>query len=198
MATSVVQICNDALQGLKRERIMALTDNSEEAAVCNQAWPSVRDAVLRTHPWNCAMRQAQLHQSATAPTWKWGYAYPLPTDCLRVWEFVGSDGNPIRKWEKQGNCLLCNEDAPVYISYVRREEDPTLYDALLCDALTARLMVKLAFPLNASVAATQQANAMYEASLREARGVDAKESGDSEPLTLSNWVSSKYGSRVVR
>lgn len=198
MATSLTEIFNNALQGLKADRIMAGSDDSESADLCNQAWPSVRDAVLRSHPWNCAMRLAQLQQSATAPAWKWDYAYPLPTDCLRVVEVVGADEEAIEVWEVVGTEILCNEAAPVYISYIWRETDPTKYDALLCRVLEAALAAELAYPLTASVTARQAAQAMYDERMREARGVDARQAQTYGPIVTSMWQRAKLGGRGNR
>lgn len=197
MATSVTEICNNALQGLKAARIMSLTDGSDEADKCGQIWPAVRDAVLASHPWNCAMYMAALQQSSTAPAWKWSYAYPLPADCLRVFELVGADETTVTDWEIQGRQILCDEDAPVYISYVRREEDPTLYDPLLCKALSAALAAELAYPLSAGVTAMQAAQTLYQNALREARGVDARQGSSTEDTNTSSWYWAKLGGRNI-
>ena len=80
MATSVIEICNNALLDLGEDVIMSLGDESKAAGLCNHRWPAVRDAVLRAHPWNCAMAQAELAAGAVAPLWKWEYKYNLPTE----------------------------------------------------------------------------------------------------------------------
>jgi len=193
MATSVIEICNNALQSLKAERIMSLTDGTESADLCNQVWPSVRDAVLRSHPWNCATKLLQLQQSSTTPAWKWDYAYPLPADCLRILEVVGEDELPVSDWEQMNGDILCDEDSPVYLAYVRREEDPTKYDALLCKVFEAALAAEIAFPLTASVTARQTAEGLLEKRMREARGVDARQAAKVQQLVPSSWAAAKYG-----
>jgi hypothetical protein len=145
MATSVIEICNNALLDLGEEAIMSLGGESKAAGLCNHRWPAVRDAVLRAHPWNCAMAQAELAAGTAAPLWKWEYQYVLPTDFLRITQLVGGDGTCIPEWEIQGGIILCNEAAPIYISYVRRETDPRKYDALLGETLSARLAATLAY-----------------------------------------------------
>jgi len=197
MAISIIEICNNALQGLKAERIMSLTDGTESADLCNQVWPSVRDSVLRSHSWNCATKLVQLQQDSTAPAWKWDYAYPLPADCLRILEVVGGDEQPVSDWEQLGAEILCNENSPVYMSYVRREEDPTKYDALLCKVLEAALAAELAYPLTASVTARQTAEALLDQRMREARGVDARQAAKVQQLVPSSWATAKYGGTVI-
>lgn len=195
MAGSVVEICNNALQGLKANRIMNLGDGSDEADKCNQIWPSVRDSVLASHPWHCAMTLVQLQQSSITPAWKWSYSYPLPADCLRVFELVDSSETTILDWEINGREIFCNADAPVYIAYVRREEDPAKYDALLCKALSAAMAADLAFPISAGVTAMQAAQTLYQNALREARGVNARQGSTTSDPNTGSWYFAKLGGR---
>ncbi len=192
MATSVIEICNNALLDLGEDVIMSLGDESKAAGLCNHRWPAVRDAVLRAHPWNCAMAQAELAAGSAAPLWRWEYKYVLPTDFLRIVQLVGQDGGDIADWEIQGGIILCNEQAPIYISYVRRETDPKRYDALLDETFSARLAATLAYPLTGSTSLAQSYWNVYQEKLAEARGVDARE-GVPESVTPTNWLGAKMG-----
>jgi hypothetical protein len=192
MATSVIEICNNALLDLGEEAIMSLGDESKAAGLCNHRWPAVRDAVLRAHPWNCAMTQAELAAGTAAPLWKWEYGYVLPVDFLRMVQVVGADGIRVRDWEIQGGIVLCNEAAPICIAYVRRETDPRKYDALLDETLSARLAATLAYPLSGSTALAQACWDVYQDKLGEARGVDARE-GVPESVASTGWLGAKMG-----
>ncbi len=194
MATSVIEICNNALLDLGEDVIMSLGDEGKAAGLCNHRWPAVRDAVLRTHPWNCAMAQAELAAATAAPLWRWEYKYTLPSDFLRIVQIVGQDGIEVSDWEIQGGIILCNEDAPIYISYVRRETDPKKYDALLSETFSARMAATLAYPLSGSTALAQAYWSAYQDKLGEARGVDARE-GIPESVTPTGWLGAKMGSR---
>lgn len=194
MATSVIEVCNNALLDLGESVIMSLGDESKAAGLCNHRWPAVRDAVLRAHPWNCAMGQAELAASTAAPLWKWEYKYVLPTDFLRIVHIVSQSGYEVPDWEIQGGIILCNEEAPIYISYVRRETDPKKYDALLGEALSARLAATLAYPLSGSTSLAQSYWAVYQEKLAEARGVDARE-GVPESYAANGWLGAKMGQR---
>ena len=192
MATSVIEICNNALLDLGEDVIMSLGDDSKAAGLCNHRWPAVRDAVLRAHPWNCAMAQAELATGTAAPLWKWECKYALPTDFLRVIQVVGRDGEDIEDWEIQGNIILCDDNAPIFISYVRCETDPRKYDALLTETLSARLAAALAYPLTGSTSLAQAYWELYQKKLAEARGVDARE-GVPESVTPTTWLGAKMG-----
>lgn len=192
MANSVVEICNNALQDLGEDAIMALTDDSKAARLCNQRWPAVRDAVLRAHPWNCTMRQAELASGVEAPIWKWGFMYNLPVDFLRLVEVVGPSGEAIENWEIQGRTIFCDAEAPLFISYVARVTDPKMYDSLLAETLSARLAATLAYPISASTTQAEAYWNMYRQKLAEARGVDARE-GVPESIAPKSWMIAKMG-----
>lgn len=192
MATSVIGICNNALQDLGEEPISALTEGNKSARLCNQRWPSVRDAVLRAHPWNCAMSQAELAANLGAPLWKWACRYELPADFLRIVSVVSGQQREVESWEVQGRQILCDEDAPIYISYVRRETDPQRYDALLSEALSSRMAAVLAYPLTGSTALASACWETYNEKILEARGVDARE-GVAESVAPNVWLSAKLG-----
>ena len=192
MAVSVIEICNNALLDLGEDTIMSLTDETKAARLCNQRWPGVRDAVLRTHPWNCCAAQAVLAAASEAPSWRWSAAYPLPVDCLRVLAVAGPDGRDVEAWEVAGRSVLCDAGAPLLLSYVRREADPQRYDALLCETLSARLSAVLAYPLSGSAALAQNCWQSYEKKLLEARGADAREGTPPEQAPAS-WLLAKLG-----
>ncbi|GAB7022157.1 hypothetical protein [Salidesulfovibrio brasiliensis] len=190
MARSVIEICNNALLDLGEDPIMSLDDGSKGAQLCSRRWPAVRDAVLRAHPWNCAMAQAELAAGTEAPLWRWEYVYSLPSDVIRVVRVVASDGTDVGQWEIQGGLILCNEQAPLFISYVRRESDPARYDAMLSEAMSARLGAMLAYPLSGSTSLADACWQAYRDKLCEARGVDARE-GVPETTMPMSWLGAK-------
>lgn len=194
MARSVIELCNNALQDLGEEPVSSLAEATKAARLCNQRWPSVRDAVLRAHPWNCAMRLTELAPGSEQPLWKWDYQYVLPPDFLRVVALTGPAGEFIHQWEVIGGSVLCNEAAPVQLAYVRRETDPVRYDPLLGEALSARLAAVLAYPLTGSTSLSKTLWESYSDKLREARGVDAREGAPEAPMPMS-WLTAKMAGR---
>ena len=192
MATSVIELCNNALTDLGEEAIASLADNTKAARLCNQRWPAVRDAVLRAHPWNCACAQVELAASAAQPGWQYQASFPLPANCLRVLS-VCSGGSALGAWEVQAGAVLCDCAGPLQVLYVRRIDDPRLFDPLLCETLTARLSATLAYPITASTALAQSFWAAYADKLREARGVDAREAAPVAAPAPTSWLSAKLG-----
>ncbi len=56
---SVVDICNGALNQLGATTILSLTEDSKNARLCNSRFTQVRDAVFRSHPWNCLQKRTR-------------------------------------------------------------------------------------------------------------------------------------------
>ena len=90
---SVVDICNEAMDLLGAATITALTENSKEARLCNRRFETVRDSVLRAHPWNVAITRAALAKDSATPAFGFTSQFTLPTDpfCLRVLSFFNSN-----------------------------------------------------------------------------------------------------------
>lgn len=195
MATSVIELCNNALIDLGEEAITSLSDNTKAARLCNQRWPAVRDAVLRAHPWNCATAQARL-AAGQAPSgqdgWRYAAAFPLPTDCLRLL-CVEAGGAEPQAWEVQEGAVLCDCAGPLDIQYIRRVSDPRRFDPLLCETLTARLSATLAYPITGSASLAQSFWGAYAEKLREARGVDAREASPAAVPAPASWLAAKLG-----
>jgi hypothetical protein len=57
---STVDICNGALNQLGATTILSLTEDSKNARLCNSRFTQVRDAVFRSHPWNCLQKRVEL------------------------------------------------------------------------------------------------------------------------------------------
>ena len=63
---SVVDICNTALNQLGASTILTLTEDSKNARLCNARYTQIRDAVFRSHPFNCLQKRVELGR-ALAP-----------------------------------------------------------------------------------------------------------------------------------
>jgi hypothetical protein len=121
MASSPVQICNAGLIKLGAERINSLSENNKRARLCNERFDGLRQEVLRAHPWNFAIRRADLVRLSTTPEYEYNYEYQLPSDCLRVLETAadkdnpGGDilGNSITKYKIEGRKLLTNSASTI-------------------------------------------------------------------------------------
>lgn len=171
-ASSEVQICSNALLLIGARPINSFSDDGDPATLCSNLWPTVRDAVLRSHPWNCAMKRAALAPDAVAPDFDWSYRFQLPGDSLRIWT-IGRDGES-PDWEVENGYILMDE-AICYVRYIQQLEDVTRYDALLTLAMTSGMAAMLADPITKSATRQQAAIKLHEFHLKTARTVDGME-----------------------
>lgn len=177
--TSVVAICNRALDMLGGEPVTSLADNTKAARLCARNFEPVRDAVLRAYPWNAAIRRASLAALSEAPAWGYSRQFqlpdgPAPEPCLRLLAIDGEEEFDTR-YKIEGRRVLTDEPAPLDILYIARIADPSQLDPMLHDVIATRLAADLSYSLTASAALGQSLMEIYQAKLAEARATDAQE-----------------------
>lgn len=178
---SEVQICSDALGQLGESPIMSLDDNSKAARLCKRFYSDIRDAVLRAYPWRCAIAFQELGLlagSSAISNSGYAYTYQLPVDpfCLRA---LLINGDTSIKWERVGNKIVTDEPS-VTLKFIKRIIDPGEYDALLMDALIARLAQILSYPITGNPKMGIAAWELYKEKLGEARSIDSMEGSTTE------------------
>lgn len=170
--TSVVEICNIGLTNLGDKKISSLDDNNERAQLCSLRFPDVRDAVLRSYPWSCAVTRTKLARSSTDPVWGFSYRYALPSDCLRVLDL--NDWNEEHYIE---NGFVVTDSGQAWIKYIKRIEDPNEFDALIIQVIGLRLAMEIAEALTGRPELRNNMLAKYNAILADARSADSSERG---------------------
>jgi hypothetical protein len=190
MATSVVQIVNNALVKLGANAILSLTEDSEAARAANLIYEQIRDAVLRDHVWNFAKKRIELAKDSDTPAFEFSFQYTLPSDCLRVLQM--EDLDMIYKIESG---KLLTDESPAKILYVSRVEDVNLFDSMFVEALSARISAELAVTLAESNSLYQNMMEMYQRKILDARSMDAQESGGQDEIVADTWLGSRinYG-----
>ncbi|MBE9515962.1 MAG: hypothetical protein IME93_03175 [Proteobacteria bacterium] len=176
MTHTAESICSTALRKLGDNPITNLTDDSNRARLCNAFWEGIRDSVLRAYPWNSAMARAQLAELSTAPDFEFSAQYLMPSDCLMVRKLYDYTD----KWKVEGRNILTMGSGELNIVYTKRETDTSLYDALLAEALSARMASELSEPITQNVNLSQFFYTRYKEVLAEARSMDAQESSVDE------------------
>jgi hypothetical protein len=186
-----VDIANLGIRHLGEDRISSLTEDSERARAVNDVHETVRDLVLRKHPWNCALAQAVLAPAGAAPAFGFAYAYDFPTDpyCLRV---LGLDYDRHGKapWKSRARQIHTDEGTALYIHFIKRVADPAQFDATLVEALAAELAYRVAFRLTGSRSAEAAMKAWARDAILSARAADAQEGTPDDPEE-SDWLESR-------
>jgi len=177
MATSEVQLCSNALLLLGAEPINSFDDDSDRALLVSNLWPNALDAILRSHPWNCAIKREQLSSTGTAPAFDYAYQFTLPGDCLRILSIGERGENP--QFEIEGRTVLYDE-ALLNVRYVYRNEDIPSWDALLVQAAEAYMAMTCAYPITKSASMFDAMTRLWDLKLRQARTIDGLENPPEE------------------
>ena len=191
---SVVDICNGALNQLGATTILSLTEDSKNARLCNSRYTQVRDALFRTHPWNCLQKRTELAKDTATPAWGFSSAFTLPADCLRLLYIIDYDSNH----KVEGRKILSNTDT-MKILYIGRITDPNEYDELLRETLSASLAADIAYGVTSSNPVAQNMYTLFQDKLRDARFVDSTEGQNNAPdlgmtdsIDASTFITSRY------
>jgi hypothetical protein len=185
---SAVSICSNALLLLGDNPISAFDEGTDKATLAGNLWETVRDDMLRSHPWNCAVKRTTLAADSTAPAYDYAFRYLLPTDWMRTISVGEYGAEPDHKSE--GRYILCDE-SPLYLRYIYRNTDPNTYDASLIAVLTLAMAARMAYAVTSSASMQQTLAQELQQALRRARAIDGQ---DDPPETIGDFrlLSSRY------
>lgn len=172
MATSKVQVCSNALLLLGQNTIASFTEATDRATLASNLWDNARQMVLRSHPWNCAVKRAALAPEVAAPAFDFTYQFLLPGDCLRVLSVGQQDEAPMYKVE--GRKILI-DDNPCYLRYIFDNDDVPSWDAMFTEAMQRYMAWSMAYALTKSTSLRDSMGAEYEQLLKRGRSVDGQE-----------------------
>lgn len=183
-------ICNASLRYLGVEPITALSDDTVEARQCRDAYPRLRDFLLKSHPWNFAIGRARLPASSVKPVFEYDKAFPLPADYLHVVTIPALDALEAC-WSVERHqdapAVLANCDAPLELVYIKRVTDPQRFSPLFIQALVYLIANEIAPLLTQSAVKSERAMALYERAMEAAMTRDGQESGVIHPQVPS-WL----------
>ena len=185
---SETDICNIALSNLGERPIAIRTEQNQRARACDNRFNDVRDLVLRSHVWNCALKREVLNSSATAPKWGYSYAYPKPAEMLRLIS-VKENEYPFKI---EGDNIVTNSTT-LSILYIERVTDTAKYDALLIQAIALRLATEIAQDITGKTQLKEALMRKYREVMSEARSADAAE-GTPQKIESDLWLESRYTS----
>ena len=191
---SVVDICNTALNQLGASTILTLTEDSKNARLCNARYTQIRDAVFRSHPFNCLHKRVELSSSTTTPAWGYSFQYDLPGDCLRLLRILDYDSDH----KVEGRSILSNNSS-MKILYISRITDPNKYDELLRETLSAALGADIAYAVTSNNTTSQNMILSYQEKLKDARFVDSTEGqnvdqdlGMTDVIDAGSFINSRF------
>lgn len=186
MPVTQTEICNLAIAKVGGKRILTVDDDTEEARLCKSFYPIVRRKLLRSHPWNFAIRREELAASVDTPLYGYTYAFPLTSDTLRVLEVNCAE----EEYKIEGrNILTDSPTAKVKILF--DEDDESQWDTNFVYVMAGLLAVELAYPITQSRETQESLRKEAELELRQARSFDAQE-GVIDQVQASSWLNARY------
>lgn len=161
---SDVDICNLALSHLGDEAgVVAIEppDGTQQAAYCGTYYPMARDVLLEAHPWPFAVKRATLAEITNVLDSDWGYAYTLPTGCMRPLaallpgvgeQLLGNDtdngSHPyIVEAADNGSLVLYTNVETAQLRYIAKVTDPAKWSPSFVSCLARLLSSYLAGPI---------------------------------------------------
>ncbi len=183
MTPSEVSLCNIALNRIGVGEITALIDDTEAAKVCKNLYYNTRDTVLESKVWRFATARAVLTPTTEDTIYGWEYAFPLPSNTLSIItvdENITTEYRSQVKWQREGNRILSNE-SKIYLTYIKRISDTTLFSSGFTNALSLKLAAELATSLKANMKLRDQLLDEYERALHRA-GVSEGRQGRSRKI----------------
>lgn len=184
MASNAIELCNRALVTLGAQPVTGFSDATVEAEIAKHLYPSLRDALLSSHPWRFATAQATLPRLPQTPTADYGFAFQLPPDFLRALSAGVTERGRGLNYRISGRRLEADADS-LTLTYVFRPDEtgfPPFFDV----ALIARLAAEFCLPLTESTTRAQLLHQLAEAEFRRAKAIDSQqaEPGRIEDFTL--------------
>lgn len=192
-APSKLSIGNRALVLLgKQERMQAIDDQTNVGRAIETCWDRVLGSTLASHPWNFAVWRAELAALAETPPFEYDFYYQLPADCVR-WLPWPDDHQFAFDGEQEGDRLLTNAAAPIYIRYIRRVEDLSKWSEGALDELARRMAEELSEVVTAREEILDRMDASAEDASRKAKRQDGLATGRRGRAATyrSNWLSSR-------
>ena len=193
MSATAVSICSNALLLLGDRPISSFTEDQDRARLASNLWEQTRDHILRSHPWNCAIKREALSPDVTGPAFDWSYQYTLPADFLKALS-IGESGRE-GEFRIEGRKLLC-DDNPCYLRYIFRNENPGTWDAMLVEVMTAEMAHRMAYGITQSASMVDVMAQKAGQLMRRARSVDGQDDtpeqlGDN-PLVAARFLGSRW------
>jgi len=182
---SVVEICNRALILLGSDTISSISEDTKPAKLCNIVYPQIRQDLIRSHPWNFAMKRTVLASTGTAPSFEYDYTFNLPSDCLRVWQVYDPDSS----YKLEARTLVSNDDA-IDLKYIADITDTTKWDSVFVSMVVYKLAIDICFGLTGSTTMIPVLTDQFNRLKAEAKLYDAQEESP-DLFDRGSWLDSR-------
>ena len=211
MAVTRTDIANQALARISQQRIADIDDAEVQVAVKAKEFyePAAREA-LRSHPWNCCMKFAELEedpdtlpddQNYSGPTFAYRHFYHLPEDFVRAIAINEDDYYAPQRdshWEIIGE-FLATDDEVCKLRYVYFPDSPDAFDPMLTQVVVTRMASRLANSIADDLSLATILYAEYRELLQRAKRVDVIEGNrERRGLYEGGTFNQRYPNPIIR
>lgn len=178
-----VDIMNLALDHLRNGEISSATDSTPKGRWLQRNYDHVRDMCLRRHFWNFATEITSLAVDPQDPPYGWAYRYQLPSDCLKLAQlrYLGEFEGRIVPYELIGNYIHTDAAPPLKIRYIKRVENPALWDPLFAEYVACALAFRGSHFATGKESTRQNLAQMTKDAYNEAIRADGMEGSIEDP-----------------
>jgi len=176
MAVTKTDIVNLASTHLGERRYTdPFTDTSPTAELLSFRYDFSRKEVLRSHTWGCAKKDVSLSEDATAPEHTWSKRFLVPQESLRLVNIANTDLNDLhyKEYELKGQYIHTDLAAPLKITYIRDEDDTSLFDSMLTESIALHLAASCSIAITDDKGLSQGLFNLYDKKVEEAKFTDS-------------------------
>ena len=176
MAVTKTDIVNLASTHLGERRYTdPFTDTSPTAELLSFRYDFSRKEVLRSHTWGCAKKDVSLSEDATAPEHTWSKRFLVPQESLRLVNIANTDLNDLhyKEYELKGQYIHTDLAAPLKITYIRDEDDTSLFDSMLTESISLHLAASCSIAITDDKGLSQGLFNLYDKKVEEAKFTDS-------------------------
>lgn len=169
MAKSTIDVINKSLILLGAEIITDLAEGSNESTYAAALFDGVRQACLRIHPWNFALKEIELPAVSGGSDFKHKYQYNLPADFIRL---ITVYDDP--EFKLKGKSIYTNKDS-CKIRFIYDNTDVSSWDSSFANVVSYKLAAELAYPITKSSSLMEAMTQQFARHLIEAKAIDGSE-----------------------
>lgn len=186
--TSSVSICSNALIKLGGAPFSSFDEPKPHVRIAANLYASVRDDVLRGHPWNCATDRVILAPTATTPAFDFSYQFQLPGDWLRTLQ-VGYVGDPL-EYRSERQRILANVNALPLVYCFRNTVEDT-WSTNLIRLMELAMAAEMAYAVTASSSLRDSFRDEFARALKVAKAVDGQDDPPEE-FAAGTFLESRF------
>lgn len=199
MATNT-DIANRALSRLSQTQITDIAATTVVPTIIRTHFAPLRQEMLRSHPWNFAIRREPLARTVNAPRFGPLYEFLLPPNYLMtVAAFIDMEAYvKIDRYSIENNLFLGSMET-ANLLYVEDKEDPTDWDPSFTEAFVVKLAARCCMQIKGDA---QMAQALLQEAIQieipEAMLYNAREDTSNENSPVDEFINGATINRVSR